>query len=754
MDRDRLTFFVSTPRGLADLLADELRALGVESVRPAATGVAFRGPLEQAYRTCLWSRTASRVLLTLGHLDAGSPDALYQGLLAVPWEEHLSPDGTLAVDVDGASEVFRHTRFAAQRVKDGVVDRLRSVHGRRPSVRFERPDLRLRLHLDGTAATLSLDLSGEPLHRRGYRLDGVEAPLRENLAAGILLRAGWGAIAAAGGAILDPMCGSGTLPIEAAFIAGDRAPGLRRGHWGFTGWLGHRPAMWRRLLDEAEQRAGAGSSRLPPILGFDQDRRAVQAARANAERAGLDARLRFETRALGELSAPPDTTPGLLVVNPPYGHLLGEPEALPSLYRLLGERLRTTFADWQACVFTSDAGLAAAIGQRPRRTHVLWNGPIECRLLRFAPAAQHREPLAGRAGPPSPSGPPGSPPPGGATAPGPAPETAPRAPPPELSPGASMLANRLRKNLAALGRWARRTGVTCYRIYDRDLPEYAAAVDLYSGDREALHVQEYAAPASVDPQAATVRLGELLDALARVTGVAPGDIHLKVRQRQRGRAQYTRLGAQGRAMEVREGECRFLVNLTDYLDTGLFLDHRETRRVIAELASGARFLNLFSYTGTATVCAARGGATASDSVDLSRTYLEWARRNLDLNGVTGPEHQLVQADCVGWLEEQAAGRRRQPGYGLIFLDPPTFSNSKRMTEVLDVQRDHVRLVRLAAALLAPAGTLLFSTNRHGFRLDREALADLAPQDLTRRTIPRDFERSPQVHQCWRLTRGG
>ena len=725
MDRDRLTFFVSTARGLADLLADELRALGVESVRPAAAGVAFRGPLEQAYRACLWSRTASRVLLTLGHLDGGSPDALYQSLLALPWEEHLSPDGTLAVDVDGASEVFRHTRFAAQRVKDGVVDRLRSVHGRRPSVRFEHPDLRLRLHLDGAAATLSLDLSGEPLHRRGYRLDGVEAPLRENLAAGILLRAGWPAIAAAGGALLDPMCGSGTLPIEAALIAGDRAPGLRREHWGFTGWLGHRPAMWRRLLDEAEQRAAAGSHRLPPILGFDQDRRAVQAARANAERAGVDERLRFETRTLEELSAPRDTTPGLVLVNPPYGHRLGEPAALPSLYRLLGERLRTTFADWQAAVFTADATLAAALSLRPRRTHVLWNGPIECRLLRFAPAAP----------------------------PGPSRETTPRAPLPEPSPGASMLANRLRKNLAALGRWARRTGVTCYRIYDQDLPEYAAAVDLYSGARVALHVQEYAAPASVDPRAATVHLRELLDALARVTGVAPGEIHLKVRQRQRGRAQYTRLGAQGRAMEVREGECRFLVNLTDYLDTGLFLDHRETRRVIAELASGARFLNLFAYTGTATVCAARGGASASDSVDLSRTYLEWARRNLDLNGVTGPEHQLIQADGIGWLEEQAAARQREPGYGLIFLDPPTFSNSKRMAQVLDVQRDHVRLIRLAAALLAPAGTLLFSTNRHGFRLDREALADLDPQDLTRRTIPRDFERRPQVHQCWRLTRG-
>ncbi len=771
MERDRLSFFATTPRGLADLLAEEVRGLGVEDARPAAAGVAFRGGIEDGYRACLWSRTASRVLLTLAHLDAGTPDTLYQGVYGVPWEEHLGPDDTLAVDVDGATEAFRHTRFAAQRVKDAVVDRLRALHGRRPSVRLDRPALRLHLHLSGTAAALALDLSGEPLHRRGYRLDGVEAPLRENLAAGILLRSGWPQVAAAGGSLLDPMCGSGTLPIEAALMAADRAPGLLRDYWGFAGWLGHRPAVWKRLLEEARQRAEAGLRHLPEILGFDEDARAVQAARVNAVRAGLAPRVRFETRPLAGLTAPPAARAGLVVVNPPYGHRLGEREALLPLYRLLGERLRSQFADWQAAVFTADARLAGALGLRPRRTHTLWNGPIECRLLRFGPAAPDRTGAtdrpeeAGRLG----SGPatgaaraaPAAAPPAGApraaegspTADAP-PSTAPdlaattTVPPP--SPGAAMLANRLRKNLATLGRWARRTGVTCYRLYDRDLPEYAAAVDLYAGERRGLHVQEYAPPATVDPETAARRLAELVAVLPEVTGIAPEDVYLKVRRRQRGAAQYTRTGSTGAPFEVREGDCRFLVNLSEYLDTGLFLDHRDTRRMIAALASGVRFLNLFAYTGTATVCAARGGAAATDSVDLSRTYLEWARRNLDLNGVRGPEHRLLQADCLTWLEEQAAASERGPRYGLIFLDPPTFSNSKRMEGVLDLQRDHVRLIRLAAALLNPGGTLLFSTNRRGFRLDREALADLAPEDITRQTLPRDFERSPRVHQCWRI----
>jgi 23S rRNA (guanine2445-N2)-methyltransferase / 23S rRNA (guanine2069-N7)-methyltransferase len=780
MERDRLTFFATTPRGLAELLAEELRGLGVEDTRPAPAGVAFRGGIEDGYRACLWSRTASRVLLHLARLDAETPETLYQGVCALPWEEHLGPDDTLAVDVDGATEAFRHTRFAAQRVKDGIVDRLRAVHGRRPSVRLERPALRVHLHLAGTAGHLALDLSGEPLHRRGYRLDGVEAPLRENLAAGILLRAGWPRVAAEGGCLLDPMCGSGTLPIEAALMAADRAPGLLRDYWGFAGWLGHRPAVWKRLLEEARRRAEAGLQRLPEVLGFDEDARAVQAARANAARAGLAARVGLATRRLADLTAPPAVKAGLVVVNPPYGQRLGEREALMPLYRLLGERLRTRFADWQAAVFTADAGLAGALGLRPRRTHVLWNGPIECRLLRFGPTSRsradvpappdERAPEVSRRAADASDGTSSEPFPDpvlaaktedaaaqrpitGDDTPAGLARSAPvrTAPPP--SPGAAMLANRLRKNLAALGRWARRADVTCYRLYDRDLPDYAAAVDLYAGERRALHVQEYAPPATVDPETAARRLAELVAVLPEVTGVAPEEVHLKVRRRQRGADQYTRLGATGSPFQVREGECRFLVNLTEYLDTGLFLDHRDTRRMVAALASGVRFLNLFAYTGTATVCAARGGAAETDSVDLSRTYLEWARRNLDLNGVAGPRHRLIQADCPTWLEEQAAAGERGPRYGLIFLDPPTFSNSKRMEGVLDLQRDHARLIRLAAALLSPGGTLLFSTNRRGFRLDRDALTDLAPEDITRQTIPRDFERSPKVHQCWKMERG-
>ena len=314
------------------------------------------------------------------------------------------------------------------------------------------------------------------------------------------------------------------------------------------------------------------------------------------------------------------------------------------------------------------------------------------------------------------------------------------------SPGAEMLANRLRKNRRILGKWARREGITCYRIYDADLPEYAAAIDLYE---DWAHVQEYAPPASIDAQQAEARFAEILAVVPVVFDIPPERIATKVRRRQKGLAQYERQAAGGEFLEVREGRLRFLVNLTDYLDTGLFLDHRPTRAMIRAMAGGRRFLNLFAYTGTATVYAAAGGASTT-TVDMSTVYLAWARRNMALNGFRdAAAYRYIRADCLRWLGEAATG-----GYDLIFLDPPTFSTSKRMGErTLDIQRDHVALIRAAVRLLAPRGTLLFSTNFRRFRIDRDSLADLALEDLSAATIPRDFARSPRIHTCWRVTRG-
>ena len=721
-------FFVACPRHVAELLAAELRELGVVAAREHPAGVGFSGPLAQGYAACLHSRTASRVLLTLGDVPLDSPAAMYEGLYELPWEEHLACEGTVAVDVVGAGpQWLRHSQFAAQKAKDAIVDRFRARTGMRPSVDLAAPDLRVSLRLARSRATVGIDLSGEPLHRRGYRLSDVEAPLKENLAAALLLRCGWPRIAAEGGAFVDPMCGSGTLVIEAALMAADVAPGLLRRRFGFERWLQHDAVAWAGLHEAALARRNFAALGRGRLRGSDRDQPAIRAALANSARAGTGDHVVFERRDLGSIVRASEAS-GLVLANPPYGVRLDDEATLGPLYDQLGRVLVECFPGWEAGVFTGNPPLGRALHLRAYRTHTFYNGSIECRLLRFRLTPDALEPDAASA-------------------------RKARLEAARVRPGAAMFANRLRKNLARLAPWARREDVACYRLYDADMPEYAFAVDLYGNDERWACVQEYAAPATVAQEAARSRRDEALAVLPEVLELPAERIVLRVRRRQRHGGQYEKVDTQAGFHAVREGRYRFLVNFTDYLDTGLFLDHRLTRRRIGELAAGRSFLNLFAYTGTATVYAAGGGATASTTVDLSRTYLDWAQRNLALNGLAGPQHGFVQADCLAWLAEQAGtGQRR---YGVIFVDPPTLSRSKRMTREFDVQRDHVELLRSAGRLLAPDGVLVFSNNYQRFRLDTQALDEFAVEDVSRATLPDDFARNPRIHVCFLLRpRGG
>lgn len=722
-----LRFFAPAPRNLEALLAEELRGLGIASAREGRGGVEFHGDLAAAYRACLWSRVASRILLPLARFPAPDPEALYDGIRSIPWREHFDVDRTFAIDVTAAQAAIRHSHFAALKAKDAIVDQFREQTGARPSVQTERPDININVYLRREEAVVSLDLSGESLHRRGYRLAGAAAPLKENLAAGLLLRSGWADIARAGGAFLDPLCGSGTLPIEAALIAADIAPGMMRAHWGFLAWKRHEADLWDRLLDEATGRRARGLERLDPVDGQDHDARALRDARANAERAGLGGHVRFEQRALADCAPARSGGAGLLATNPPYGQRIGATAELPALYAQLGRVMKERFQGWRAAVLTDDPELCRGFGLRVRRMHTLYNGAIECRLMHYelTPEWFHAER------------------PGSERGPRPLPAA-------ERGPGAQMFANRLLKNRRHLRAWLAREDIHAWRLYDADLPEYALAVDVYEGERRWVHVQEYRAPASVDAEKAHRRLREALGVILEVLEIPREQLFFKMRQPQKGRSQYEKLAEKREFHEVREGGLRFLVNFEDYLDTGLFLDHRPVRALIRRLAAGRRFLNLFAYTGTASVYAAAGGAASTVTVDMSNTYLEWARNNMALNGYTGAAHEFVQADCLDWLERAGPWQR----YDLIFLDPPSFSTSKRMQDTLDIQRDHIALIGAGARRLAAGGTLIFSTNLRRFRLDETALAELglAAEDLSRATRPKDFERDARIHQCWKIVR--
>ncbi len=723
--------YVTAPAGTADLVAKELEDLGAIEVKAERGGVACRGTLEQAYRACLWSRVANRVLLHLSQFAAPSAIELYDGARNVDWAEHLAADGTFAVECTGSTAALNHTQFAALKVKDAIVDQFRDRTGGRPSVDVATPDVRIHLHLHRDAATLSIDLSGDSLHRRGYRGEQGAAPLKENLAAAILLRSGWATLVAERGVpapgFVDPMCGSGSLPIEAALIAGDIAPGLLRAYFGFLGWRQHDAAAWKRLRAEAQERRAARSVDGVTIAGYDRDAGAVRAATANAARAGVAARVQIERRELEDVP-PAAAERGLVAVNPPYGERLGDVRELARLYERLGRVLRERYRGWNAAILTGNPPLGLELGLHAKRTHRMFNGALECRLLRFDVAPEH---FAEKR----------------------APGALPRfdAAAARARPGAQMFANRLRKNQAMLSKWAKREAIACYRVYDADMPEYAFSVDLYrsgveEGSRRWVYVQEYAPPGTVEPAKARARREEAFAVIPEVMGVAPEAVHVRTRRRQKGGTQYTKLAESGEFHEVAEGDLKFLVNFTDYLDTGLFLDHRPIRARLRALAANKHFLNLFGYTGTATVCAAAGGARATTTVDMSRTYVEWAKRNLALNGIAlAGRHRFAQEDALAWLAAPVDTR-----YDLVFLDPPTWSRSKRMTAELDVQRDHVELIRAVMRRLARGGLLLFSTNFRKFRLDRAALADLAIVDITPATIPTDFTRDAKIHRCFEI----
>jgi len=723
-----LSLIASCPRGLADLLVQELKGFGATDLRERTTGVSFQGTLECAYRVCLGSRTANRLFLAIGSFVAATTDEFYAEVRRIDWTQHVGPQATLACDFSGQHPQITHTHFGALKLKDAICDGLRAWAGYRPDVQRERPDVRVHAHANHEQVTISIDLSGESLHRRGYRGAAGEAPLKENVAAGILLRAGWPQLAADDAGFLDPMCGSGTLVIEAALIAAGRAPGLTRDYFGFSGWRGHDPGLWERVRTQALAQVRAVPPEHRPLRGIDRDAASIRAAVDNAQRAGVAPWVHFSTGLLAHSQPLGGEATGLLATNPPYGVRMEDMAGARVAHRELGIVLREQFQGWHAAVFTGTPELGLELGIRARRTHTLWNGAIECRLLRLTvEAASFREVGHKRTG---------------LTADAQSAAT----------PGARMFANRLAKNLKRLDSWARDQGVFNVRLYDADMPEYALAIDRYgiageSGPEDWLYVQEYEAPSSIEPEAVRRRRGEALSVLTEVTGVPGERIRVRLRRKQSGGGQYRKLESQSVFHMAREAALRLWVNFDDYLDTGLFLDHRITRERLGAAARGRRFLNLFCYTATATVHAAAGGARASTSVDMSRTYLQWARRNLDLNGLAREPHDLIQADCRQWLEDAVAARER---YDLIFLDPPTFSNSKRMQGVLDVSRDHSTLIELCTRLLDGDGLLVFSTNAQRFKLDESISERYAVTDISRATIALDYERNPRIHRCFEI----
>lgn len=705
------TFVANCAAGMEELVLGEINEFQGDKAQRFAGAVVWHGSLESAYRACLWSRYASRIFMEICSLPINDTDELYEAALRVKWTDHLCEEMSFAVSATfGPDPILSHSHYSALRVKDGIVDSFRSQGLARPNVAREQPDLNIHLYHRENQATLYVDLSGESLHRRGYRTSTGIAPLKETLAAALVSLSGWTSQASSSDAFIDPMCGSATLLIEAALLWSDSAPGLSRKYFGFTRWLGHDEALFSRLVDEAIEREEAGfSRRWPHFIGYDADPQMVAVAKENVKQAGLEDKIVVKCQELAHLQRP--VPQGFVVANLPYGERLADKNHIKFLYSGVGKILQANFSGWRTGLFLNEPDLADTLGLEVEESHKLFNGPLPCRLLVGCVQKPSSRPFSLDVDTDL-----------------------------EVEEGRDFV-NRIKKNVKKLQSWARKNDILCFRVYDRDLPEYNVTVDIY--DRWIL-VQEYQAPASVESDLAEKRFSRVLQLVRNLFQVRREQVFIKRRLRQRGKSQYQKKEGKIKYHQVREGDCHFLVNFTNYLDTGLFLDHRPIRQKIANLARGKRFLNLYGYTGAATVHAAKGGAALTTTVDLSGNYLEWAQNNLALNGFSNLHHEMVQEDCLSWL------KTAQKKYDLMFIDPPTFSNSKKKKRIFDVQRDHLELLRRASLLLESDGEIFFSSNFKGFRLDDRVVDTLTVEDISKETIPFDFQRSRKIHRCWRL----
>lgn len=835
-------FYASCPEGFETALADELRGMGLRQVRPLKGRVAFAGSPADAERACLWSRLASRIFVVLGRFACANAEDLYEATRSIAWERILRAGATIAVTARGTNDELRNSHFAALRVKDALCDRMLAVEGRRPNVDTDDPDARISLTLRGNRASIQLDLSGDPLFKRLPReatRTHTAHVLRPDYAALACAQGNWQETCSAaltntkdamgdedtaaptdGSALagstaerptptlpvmIDACCAGGGVVLEAASILADRAPGLERRNWGFQSWSEHDAATWRELLDEADRRAELAKGRVARIVATDPSGDAVACARRILKAAGLADRVIFAQPDLDKISRKL-MMPACCGGEPRGFVFLDTTEtAISKMSRVLdlatslhtsacgAEAVRTMLSTMPTVALTRDDLLIRALGEPARSLRVMPNNE-EAELAVFS--AANGAISAGEGSVAAEGSTPAEDAVESSVAPSPATtliDLGDGKPCPVLIPESEQFARRLRKVAKLRRKWAQREGVTCYRVYDADLPDYSAAIDLYEGSATTpgrwLVIAEYAAPREVDPSLAEARLLDILTLAPRILQVDPDNVFAKARIRSRGGSQYgkqaggstpgkggkprgTRSGSapanrpsqgagSGTPSDIRtrrlplieEGGLTFAVNFNDYLDTGIFLDHRITRGLVRDHARGKRFfLNLFAYTGTATCYAADAGVEETVTVDLSNTYLDWAERNMEQNGFVGPDHHYVRADVMSWIRDMRQTRNR---WDLIFCDPPTFSNSSKMgRRTWDVQRDHVELLVGLSRLLSREGEAIFSCNLRTFRPDIEELAraGVVLTDITDETIPEDFARNKKIHHCYLVKR--
>jgi len=719
-----MIFFASSAANQQDIVKDELTLCGITDTKVGQAGVEFVAELSQAYRFTMTTRIASRVLQALFFdEDVQSADELYDSTMQIPWEEYITPEKTfLITETVKNCNWLNNTHFATLKVKDAIVDRIKEHYeGNRPTVDSEDPDITFHIHIKENSVIWYVDFSGPGLAKRGYRTEQSDALLKENLACALLYRSEWYKSYREGRLLplYDPFCGSGTIPVEAALIAAEIAPALlKKTPYAFKALPSYDEELYNSIYAELEAKRAEAEEKEIYITASDIIRTNVEISKAAALKAGVYDIISFEVKDFTKVTE--EDVPyelGVIVTDPPYGVRL-KGMNLEDLYSLSGDIISKYFKGWNVSILTGDQELLSYIDMKPERTNTLYNGGILCQIAHYRVyTEEERQVLINKA----------------------LERKAQRLAQP-LTPGAQMAYNRLIKNMESIKPQMEKEGVTCYRIYDADMPEYSAAIDIYEG--KWINLQEYAPPATIDPEAAEKRLDELIQATERATGIDMENIYVKQRKEQKGRDQYKKLASSNKFYIVKENGLKYLVNFTDYLDTGVFLDHRPVRRMISEMSQNKRFLNLFSYTSTATLNALKGGALSTVSVDASSTYLDWSIENLKVNGYnTNIGNFFYKSDAIEYLYDT------YDRFDLIFCDPPTFSNSKNR-DSFDIQYDHFELIKAAMMHLEKDGVMIFSNNFRKFKLDERILDRFAVENITPSTIGFDFARDEKIHQCY------
>ena len=730
-------FFVTCSSGFEHQLVKELKNI-MPSIptEQKQGGAEFTGLFSDGLRICLWSRIAGKVLLALEDFKPHDEQEIYERAKRIKWSDFFYKDKTIVVDTTLLSKTFTNSSYLSLLVKDGISDHFRAISGSRPNVDKQDADIRINLFVSKNSATLSLDISGGSLHQRGYRKQGAIAPLKENLAAALLERAGWNemALQKSNGdekpAFVDPMCGSGTFLIEAAMIASNTAPGLLRKNFSFQHLRQFKSEEWKALVDEAYKARNTNNLSPVRIFGFDIDEKAIRISKENIRLAGFSSLIDVKKSDIADIEKQLDknfkaTLPGLVAINLPYGKRIGSDKDLSELYCMAGEKIKENFEGFKVIALSGDEELSRSLGMKPLQVNTVYNGSIKSVSAIFSIDSRYRE--KNRDLSPQTEG----------SASGPNGNAEPFSKSVYFS---EMLANRLKKNIKALKKWKAKENITCYRIYDADIPEYSASIDLY--EDKFLYIQEYAPPAEIPIQKAEKRLKELVYTAQTITKVDHKNINVRQKKRQKRGDQYEKRGDEGFYDIVQEHGLSFYVNFHDYLDTGIFLDHRIIRKKIRELAEGKKMLNLFSYTGTASVYACAGKALSTTSVDANSAYCNWAEKNFVLNKMSLAKNRIIKADCMDFLEKD------KELYDIIFIDPPTFSNSKGREDFFDIQADHPELITLAAKRLKKDGIIIFSSNFKKLKLDDNISKLFFTSNITEQTVSPDFKRQGYSRHCW------